>query len=596
MKGNKLLRRSIRTFFNNWGAYVSLVIIINLLLGIVVVPIMQYVTGLILQINRIPYLSYTNAVWLLTQKPLAVVELFILLLVIFALVFWQFAFLLYGINNIALKQNMSLWEVFKNAIHDMRRLRLGSFLFFIGYFILVLPFSVAYLNSPLLSKATIPTFILDDLEKKPLIAILITVLGIAIFYLSIRLIQVLPMMIIHHQRGLEAAKNSWQLTRHNTWQYLWRIFVLGLISLASTTIVSYLLYFLQTYLDSQAKLIGFVGAITNMGLLTVWQRLVASFSVVVFMLILLMVLDESKWHTESVVTRLPRKRRIGRRLMGAVLIGLFLIGDVTFNAVYLQGALLSRPATISHRGVNDGNGVQNTIPALNRTSKDKPDYVEMDLHETKDHQFVVMHDENLSNLAGVNKAPYQMTLSQMTKLKVHENGHTAHIASFDQYLKAAERDHQKLLVEIKTTSHDSPDMLKLFVKRYETRLLSDHDHIHSLDYDVISGLKKQAPKLFVSYILPYNFSFPQTKANAYTMEETTLNDQFVNEAHFRRQQVYAWTVDDEPDMTKMLFLNVDGIITDNLTQLKGTIKSTFDHPSYAQRLLIYSNELQDEQK
>ena len=596
MKGNKLLRRSIRTFFNNWGAYVSLVIIINLLLGIVVVPIMQYVTGLILQINRIPYLSYTNAVWLLTQKPLAVVELFILLLVIFALVFWQFAFLLYGINNIALKQNMSLWEVFKNAIHDMRRLRLGSFLFFIGYFILVLPFSVAYLNSPLLSKATIPTFILDDLEKKPLIAILITVLGIAIFYLSIRLIQVLPMMIIHHQRGLEAAKNSWQLTRHNTWQYLWRIFVLGLISLASTTIVSYLLYFLQTYLDSQAKLIGFVGAITNMGLLTVWQRLVASFSVVVFMLILLMVLDESKWHTESVVTRLPRKRRIGRRLMGAVLIGLFLIGDVTFNAVYLQGALLSRPATISHRGVNDGNGVQNTIPALNRTSKDKPDYVEMDLHETKDHQFVVMHDENLSNLAGVNKAPYQMTLSQMTKLKVHENGHTAHIASFDQYLKAAERDHQKLLVEIKTTSHDSPDMLKLFVKRYETRLLSDHDHIHSLDYDVISGLKKQAPKLFVSYILPYNFSFPQTKATAYTMEETTLNDQFVNEAHFRRQQVYAWTVDDEPDMTKMLFLNVDGIITDNLTQLKGTIKSTFDHPSYAQRLLIYSNELQDEQK
>ena len=155
MKGNKLLQRSIRTFFQNWGAYVSLVIVINLLLGIVVVPIMQYMTGLILQVNRIPYLSYTNAVWLLTQRPLAVMELFILLLVIFAMVFWQFAFLLSGINNIALKQNLSLWGVFKIAIHDMRGLRLGSFLFFIGYFILVLPFSVAYLNSPLLSKATI---------------------------------------------------------------------------------------------------------------------------------------------------------------------------------------------------------------------------------------------------------------------------------------------------------------------------------------------------------------------------------------------------------------------------------------------------------
>ncbi|WP_225352783.1 glycerophosphodiester phosphodiesterase, partial [Lentilactobacillus parafarraginis] len=288
------------------------------------------------------------------------------------------------------------------------------------------------------------------------------------------------------------------------------------------------------------------------------------------------------------------KRKWGRRFIAASLIVIFLLSEVIYNAQYLQGALLNQPLTISHRGVDDGNGVQNTIPALNRTSKEHPNFVEMDIHETKDHQFVVMHDENLANLAGVNAAPYQLTLQQMTSMKVHENGYTAHIASFDQYLRAAERDHQRLLVEIKTTSHDSPNMLQLFIHRYERRLLHDHDQIHSLDYHVISGLKKHAPKLFVSYILPYNFSFPETKANAYTMEETTLNSQFVSEAHRRNQWVYAWTVDDSDDMTKMLFLNVDGIITDNLSELQATIKSTFNHPSYAHRLLVYSNELQNE--
>ena len=217
----------------------------------------------------------------------------------------------------------------------------------------------------------------------------------------------------------------------------------------------------------------------------------------------------------------------------------------------------------------------------------------MDIHETKDQQFVVMHDENLKDLAGVNKAPHQLTMKQLIKLKVHENGHSAHIAGFDQYLSAAERDHQKLLVEIKTTKYDSANMLQLFIKRYEKRLLRDHDRIHSLDYHVISGLKKQAPKLFVSYILPFNFSFPETKANAYTMEETTLNQEFVDEAHDRHQQVFAWTVDDDDDMTRMIFLNVDGIITDNLHELQVNLETTFDHPSYAQRLLIYSNELQD---
>src|SRR5690625_2466644 len=59
-----------------------------------------------------------------------------------------------------------------------------------------------------------------------------------------------------------------------------------------------------------------------------------------------------------------------------------------------------RPVTISHRGVAEKNGVQNTIPALERTHRLYPDYVEMDVHETKDHQFVVMHDENLKELAG----------------------------------------------------------------------------------------------------------------------------------------------------------------------------------------------------
>ncbi|MEO4707468.1 hypothetical protein ABHW52_08690 [Pediococcus pentosaceus] len=29
------------------------------------------------------------------------------------------------------------------------------------------------------------------------------------------------------------------------------------------------------------------------------------------------------------------------------------------------------------------------------------------MHETKDHQFVLMHDENLKNLTGVDKAPHQ---------------------------------------------------------------------------------------------------------------------------------------------------------------------------------------------
>lgn len=595
MLGKPLLKQSINKFFHNWGAYVTLVIVMNVILAGLIVPMLEYFTSLILRSNQIPYISYTNVGWLLTAKPLAVVELILLLGILFALVFWQFAFLLYGIDNIAYSQNQSLWKIVRNAINDMRRLRFASFLFFLGYFILIMPFSYTYLNSPLLAKAAIPTFVLDDLEQNKYLAVLLAVLAIAVFYISIRLIQVLPLMILTHQTGFSAAKKSWEMTRGKSWQYFWRLLVLGAISLVSTALLSFALYGFQKYLDGQSDSIAFAGAVMNMGVLMIWQRLIASFSVVVFMLMLTSVAGERNLsRAPQTIAKLSPRRKMRRRLAALTLILLFLGGLVTYNGLYLKGSLLTRPLTISHRGVDDGNGVQNTIPALNKTSKEKPDYVEMDIHETKDHQFVVMHDENLQKLAGVDAAPYELTLAQLKRLIVHENGHTAHIASFDDYLAAAERDHQKLLVEIKTTSHDSPNMLSLFIKKYQRRLLRDHDHIHSLDYNVISGLKQRAPKLFVSYILPYNFSFPETKANAYTMEETTLNNQFVQQSHDHRQQAYGWTVDDSDDMTRLLFMNVDGIITDDLNELKGVIQTNFNHPSYARRLLIYSDELQIE--
>jgi hypothetical protein len=51
MKDQKLLRNATRTFFHNWGAYVSLLIVINLLLSIIVVPIMEFMTSVIFKIK-----------------------------------------------------------------------------------------------------------------------------------------------------------------------------------------------------------------------------------------------------------------------------------------------------------------------------------------------------------------------------------------------------------------------------------------------------------------------------------------------------------------------------------------------------------------
>ncbi|HFU4393068.1 TPA: glycerophosphodiester phosphodiesterase family protein, partial [Streptococcus suis] len=110
--------------------------------------------------------------------------------------------------------------------------------------------------------------------------------------------------------------------------------------------------------------------------------------------------------------------------------------------------------TISHRGVDNGNDVQNSIEALEKTSQLKPDYIEMDVQETKDGQFIVMHDADLMALTGNTGGTHDYTLAELKAMTASENGMTGPVPSFDEYLEKADELGQKLLVEIKVTDAD----------------------------------------------------------------------------------------------------------------------------------------------
>lgn len=193
---------------------------------------------------------------------------------------------------------------------------------------------------------------------------------------------------------------------------------------------------------------------------------------------------------------------------------------------------LTKPVTLSHRGVDNANGVQNTLAALEKTSLEKPDYIEMDIQETKDKEFVVMHDFNLKKLTGVNKRPNELTLAELTQLTVKENGMEEPVCSFDAYLEKAASLNQKLLIEIKATKQDSPDMIDRFISKYRTTILQQKHSIQTLTFDVATALKQKESDFYVGYILPFNIVGPPiSNVDFFTMEYTTLNRNFINAAH-----------------------------------------------------------------
>ncbi|MGQ5709976.1 glycerophosphoryl diester phosphodiesterase membrane domain-containing protein [Lactobacillus sp. PSON] len=569
-------------FKEHFLQYLMLFLGIDLISQFIVIPIFRYLTTYILQAGAIPFVSYQNIVTIITTHTMVFIALLIELILLMVIIYAEFAFLLIGIRDIS-SNNYNIQKNIKQTINVCKKIRPSSLLLLIAYFLFIIPFADIIYRTPLLSKIQIPEFILDYMTRNGILLTILIVFYLIVGVLGIRLILTLPIMIFNDKKTWPAMKESWNKTANFGW---WRILVKLLILLIMTVLLLIgfycSLYVLQLVWDVFPGKLPEILAVINLTTIQIISELILVWSSVIAFLILFKLVDfgaENKY----IVPKQKFKLTVGVITLGIALIG----GAITTNILYLNGKDSKAPIVVSHRGVSSKNGVQNTIPALKKTAKMKPDYVEIDLHETRDKQFIVLHDENLKKLTGVDKAPSQLTLSQLTRLTARENGHSAKLASFDQYLHEAEKLHQKLLIEIKTTPNDSKKMLERFNKKYGKIIIKNHYKVQSLDYRVIEGLHEINPKLDVMYIQPYNFTYPKSNANGYSMEYSTLNSDFIWQSHLNHHPVYAWTVNDANLMKKLMFDHVDGVITDDLPEVKTAIEDFQNNSTYANRILNY---------
>lgn len=591
------LKRSLGNawdFLKGTQAYFRDVVLMHGFILFICLPLLGSMTRLILQRGSIDYLSTDNIPTLISQHPGVFFSLIAVLLLILLLVYFEFTFLLMSVYFIKKQEPISLKQLLQLTIRQIKKVRPMIFLFFLAYFFLILPISGLSFNSDLLSKIKIPAFIMDFIfTNRWIIVSSFLLVYVFLGYIGIRLIFALPEMILRDRPFREAIRESWRLTKARFFAISGQFLVIsGTILLIST--ISYLAIlsgqiFVEEYF-SDYSLISAVFAMTLLQgvlLFNIVMSTVGIFYVIVdFMDDEGFLPDIPSWFSSQEVPKTHTALKNTAFTLFAVFFG---VGVCIYNMNYLTSASETKPLTISHRGVSLGNSAQNTIAALEKTSKDyHPDYVEMDIQETKDGQFVVMHDFNLRNLTGVNKAPQDLTLAELEKLTVTENSAKEPLVSFDTYLNRANELNQKLLIEIKTTRKDSDDLVKNFVKKYEETILT-HGHIlQSLTYQTVSDLKAENPNFYVGYILPFNLVGPPvTPADFLTMEYSTINRNFIDSAHQDGKKVYVWTPNESDDMSRMMFYGVDGIITDDMQALNDTIKDSEGEITYSDKLLNF---------
>ncbi|ABJ67151.1 MULTISPECIES: glycerophosphodiester phosphodiesterase [Pediococcus] len=590
--------KTYRYIFKHIFSYIWLFIASTVAVYGILIPIFTLIGSVMLRLARVRYISNTNLIEIISQHPVLDLGLILLILAVIVAIYWQVTFLFLGTMQINYGKKLTIDSLLRLSIQRVRKTFFRSVWFLLIYCILILPFGGLGFSTPLLNKIRIPSFLVDYFltENRPLLLVMI-LLYVVTFYLGIRLFLVLPLIILGKRNAHTAVKQSWQITKIN-----FKPIVLRLVLLFATTIVviiagQLLVLGEQTLFDRMTPTgVAFLAASVNLILIEFFMFLSSIAAGAGSLMIMTEYLAGDQRftaHTHRLSDQLQElSYNVGNQRWIRIIAGLLVIGGIGFNSLYLTGFFSDTPITISHRGVNAKNGVQNTIESLKNTSRLHPDFIEIDIHETKDHQFVLMHDENLKNLTGVDKAPHQLTLKQLTKLTAHENGSSAKIASLDDYMDAAEKLKQPLLIEFKTTKYDDPKVVERFNAKYGQRILKNHDQVHSLDYDAVEKLKELNPKLTVGYILPFNFiGVPQSSADFYTMEYSTLNNSFLLTAELTGRKVYAWTVNSDDAMARLNFMGVDGIITDKLELLQKTVKQLNHHPSYGSRLINFTYEL-----
>ncbi|MFX0029186.1 MAG: glycerophosphodiester phosphodiesterase [Candidatus Hermodarchaeota archaeon] len=232
----------------------------------------------------------------------------------------------------------------------------------------------------------------------------------------------------------------------------------------------------------------------------------------------------------------------------------------------------------AHRGANKL-APENTLKAFKKAIELTADFIELDIHVSKDGELVVAHDYDLHRITGKDGYIKDFTLKQLKSLNFGEGEKIPTLQEVIELVKGK----INLNCEIK-------------VKGITTKVVNLLREYHIIDEVVVSSFlhnellkfQKIEPKLKLASLEPLkfkgNYSWDMKKRmiqfcinnNLFGINPhyTIIDQQFVDFAHTNNIKVFPWTVDSKPTIRNLIKFGVDGIITNDISKTKEVIANT----------------------
>jgi glycerophosphoryl diester phosphodiesterase len=232
------------------------------------------------------------------------------------------------------------------------------------------------------------------------------------------------------------------------------------------------------------------------------------------------------------------------------------------------------PLAFAHRG-GAAAGDENTAEAFGRAVALGYRYLETDVHATADGVPVVFHDETLARLTGEPGEIKDLTWADLSRVRVA--GASA-VPRLEDMLDAwpavrfnidvkADPAVAPVVAAIRRTGVERRVLLASFsdTRLKQVRSLAGPEVATSLGLRSVIRLRA-ASLIGMRLRLPPSVVAVQVPVRHGRL--TVVDRRFIAYAHRLGLQVHVWTIDDPAEMTRLLDLGVDGIMTDEIETLR----------------------------
>ncbi len=236
----------------------------------------------------------------------------------------------------------------------------------------------------------------------------------------------------------------------------------------------------------------------------------------------------------------------------------------------------NKPLIIGHRGAFD-EAPENTLKGFKKAIELEADYIEFDVHKSKDGALVVIHDNDILRRMGYNTTIDQMTLSELKKL---DFGEDQTVPELWEVLKLA-KGKVNLLCEIKAKE----------ISHEVISLLRDEDMLNSTIFqsfhiDVLLEVKELEPESDLALILPITEEYLPEWDKRKELIETVIklnfpiietrfknvDEVFVNYSHKHNLKVFVYTFNTKKTIDRYVTMGVDGIIVNSISKAKKVLE------------------------